>query len=766
MEQSTLTILALYALFGIALATLWLRHQSVLKQRGQMQIRLGDLQGNLASTSNRLDLLSRGVDTILGETPEVHELLSVHKSLESAELLLFEQDVTISSSESCAIATHAAKSILSNYQSDSETKGRENILPGIIPLVLRLDAILTEAEMKSEDLELNGDEQRCLGELFHEAGKSVRAADFYRRAHTLSPEGSSVLYSLASIQRDEGDFDTLDRTLERLLAIDPDDIEVLKEQVILLSGSDDLRFNRNTRRLEALGVDFTISENQTNLNNIAGRASDVQSAINPHLKEPSTSEGWVAKSAKLLLLGEIVVALESVEKALYLDPVNPEAWLLKAKLLAAGDDRTKEALQSIRRASALGEYTVLLESEILENDGKLDSARAVLEEWLETNPSDAEARGRLSLVLFRAGAIDWASRVLQEAPPEAWDNASLHVMEGRLHLLAADEHRDRTGNHDHIILLDATISFDLAIEKDRESGLAWLGRSRALRYQGSPKEAEIALVRARRLIPNHPSISLEEAHLCLDTGKLDQANALVSEASTNLQNHPSIPFIRGMIAAKQGRFIESQTFFSKVLTIQKNHIRARLNRCSAALLANDLVTALDDANYLVEHAPELNLARQRRSEILMNLGDWEAAEIELRTLLSREPEHTMGLVHLGTCMIAMNKAEQAEKPLNDAIRYDPNHSDAWYQRGLLYLDFGRVDEAKSDFEAAAKYDSKHIDARLRIAAILHEGEDPNAAIIAWRKVLDIDPEHKLARRRLQESSERQEILKVRRYPKD
>jgi len=766
MEQSTLTILALYALFGIALATLWLRHQSVLKQREQMQIRLGDLQGNLASTSNRLDLLSRGVDTILGETPEVHELLSVHKSLESAELLLFEQDVTISSSESCAIATHAAKSILSNYQSDSETKGRENILPGIIPLVLRLDAILTEAEMKSEDLELNGDEQRCLGELFHEAGKSVRAADFYRRAHTLSPEGSSVLYSLASIQRDEGDFDTLDRTLERLLAIDPDDIEVLKEQVILLSGSDDVRFNRNNRRLEALGVDFTISENQTNLNNIAGRASDVQSAINPHLKEPSTSEGWVAKSAKLLLLGEIVAALESVEKALYLDSVNPEAWLLKAKLLAAGDDRTKEALQSIRRASALGEYTVLLESEILENDGKLDSARAVLEEWLETNPSDAEARGRLSLVLFRAGAIDWASRVLQEAPPEAWDNASLHVMEGRLHLLAADEHRDRTGNHDHIILLDATISFDLAIEKDRESGLAWLGRSRALRYQGSPKEAEIALVRARRLIPNHPSISLEEAHLCLETGKLDQANALVSEASTNLQNHPSIPFIRGMIAAKQGRFIESQTFFSKVLKIQKNHIRARLNRCSAALLANDLVTALDDANYLVEHAPELNLARQRRSEILMNLGDWEAAEIELRTLLSREPEHTMGLVHLGTCMIAMNKAEQAEKPLNDAIRYDPNHSDAWYQRGLLYLDFGRIDEAKSDFEAAAKYDSKHIDARLRIAAILHEGEDPNAAIIAWRKVLDIDPEHRLARRRLQESSERQEILKVRRYPKD
>ena len=464
-------------------------------------------------------------------------------------------------------------------------------------------------------------------------------------------------------------------------------------------------------------------------------------------------------------LGEITSALESVERALYMDNANSKAWLLKAKLLAAGENQSKEALQAVRRAFGLGEYTVLIESEILENEGKLDSARAVLEEWLETNPEDAEVRGRLSLVLFRAGAIDWSKKVLEEAPQESWESASLHVMQGRLHLLAADEHRDKTGEHDHILLLDATISFDLAIEKDRESGLAWLGRSRALRYQGSIKEAEVALIRARRLIPEHPSISLEEAHLCLEMDKLDQANALVSEASTNIRNHSSIPFIRGMIAAKQGRFIEAQSFFSKVLATEPEHIRARLNRCSASLLADDLVTALDDANYLIELVPELNLARQRRAEILMNLGDWKEAESELRILISQDPEHIMALVHLGACMIAMDKSEQAEKPLNDAIRFDSTHSEAWYQRGLLYLDFGRIEEAKSDFEAAAKYDKKHIDARLRIAAILHDNEDVNASIIAWRRVLDIDPEHRLARRRLQESVSRQENQAQRISPK-
>ena len=618
--------------------------------------------------------------------------------------------------------------------------------------------------MKSEDLELNGDEQRGLGELFHESGRFDRASDFYRRANLLSPESSSILQSLASIQRDEADFDALDRTLERLIAINPDNIDVLKEQLILLSGSGDERLNRNTRRLDALGVDFENSE-ESEIQNIINRANMAQDQINPHLKEPSTSEGWVSKSSKLMQLGEITSALESVERALYMDNTNSKAWLLKAKLLAAGENQSKEALQAVRRAFGLGEYTVLIESEILENEGKLDSARAVLEEWLETNPEDAEVRGRLSLVLFRAGAIDWSKKVLEEAPQESWESASLHVMQGRLHLLAADEHRDKTGEHDHILLLDATISFDLAIEKDRESGLAWLGRSRALRYQGSIKEAEVALIRARRLIPEHPSISLEEAHLCLEMDKLDQANALVSEASTNIRNHSSIPFIRGMIAAKQGRFIEAQSFFSKVLATEPEHIRARLNRCSASLLADDLVTALDDANYLIELVPELNLARQRRAEILMNLGDWKEAESELRILISQDPEHIMALVHLGACMIAMDKSEQAEKPLNDAIRFDSTHSEAWYQRGLLYLDFGRIEEAKSDFEAAAKYDKKHIDARLRIAAILHDNEDVNASIIAWRRVLDIDPEHRLARRRLQESVSRQENHAQRISPK-
>ena len=760
-----MAILSLYGVLSVALFALWLKHKSVLRQRERMMDKLGSVRGNLSETTQRLDLLSRGVDTILSDAPEVHDLLEVHRSLESAESLLFNQGIPVSNSESCAIASHAAKAVLKHYPPRS-LADESPALPGLIPLSKRLAAMLTEAEMKSEDIELSAGEHRRLGELFHSADRADWAADSFHRANDLDPEDESALRSLSEILREKGELESLDRCLERLLAIVPDDSAILREQILLLEGADPSRVGRNRKRLEALGFDYRTSEVESELSEIAQRARDSNQGAETGNLQVDTASNLVERAAKQLLLGEVRSALESVEQALQQEPKNGSAWLLKARLLAAAGDKTKDALKCIKRANALGEYTVIRESEILENDGRTDAAIQALEGHLEKQPSDSDARGRLSLLWLRKGSVTSSRVVLEEAPDQSWDSAPLHIMRGRLHLVESDEHRDNIGAHEQMTLIDALVSFDKAIEIDRESGLAWLGRARALRYQGTYDEAEVALVRARRLIPDHPSIPLEEAQLSLDLGNLEQANALALEATTILKNDPTVPFIRGIIAARLGRLEEASNFFSSTLGIDPDHVRARLNRCSAALLRDDLPLALDDANFLVTAHPDHELARLRRSEVLMNHSDWTEAELELRTLLKKNPQHAMALVHLGTCLIAMSKSEQAERPLNKAIQIDPKLSEAWYQRGLLYLDFGKADEALSDFEGAAKADSRHIDASLRIAAILHEGGDSEKAIGAWRRVLDIDPQHDLARRRLAECRENSAIQGKTVHPKD
>jgi tetratricopeptide (TPR) repeat protein len=750
MESSTMTLATVYGILLIGFTTLWLKHKNMIRKSRKFHTRLGTLQGNLNEKATTLDLLSRGVDTILSDSPKVHDLLNVHRSLENAENLLLNQGFAISSSESCAIATHATRSILIHYPG-IECGEYSEITPGLLPLTKRLDNILNQSEMMAEDIELNGNEHRRIGELFHAIGKIDRAADCYKMAHELEPEDPASLISLADIQRQKGDLESLDITLERLLTINPDDMQVLQEQILLVMDSDPERVFRNKKRLEGLGVETEFnSQNKAELSEIVERANKIGRKINPSFGKTKNAEELVKKAGKLLLLHQINTALECVEMALKLDPNNGKAWLLNSKILSSNPYKIKEALRSVKKAKALGEFGTIIESEILENSGKYDAAVSVLEGYLLNTEENPEVRGRLSLLLLRNDCLDWSKKVLDDAPKESWEHPDLHVMRGRLYLSDVDKNRDNTGNYDQIILLDALSSFDSAIEYNRESGLAWLGRSRTLRYQGSYNEAEIALVRARRLIPEHPSIPLEEAQLSLDLGKLDQANVMISEASTQLQNNSTIPFIKGLIAAKKGNLAEAQDLFTRTLEMDSNHVRARLNRCSAALLQEQLSLALDDANILVENRPNLNLARLRRSEILMNLGDWIEADRELRRLLKTSPEYPMALVHMGTCMNALGRAEQAEKPLNKAINIDPTLSDAWYQRGLLYLDFGRLKEAFSDFQSAAKCNPRHLDAKLRIAAILHEGDEPEKSVLAWREVLNIDPENRLARRRLEE----------------
>lgn len=762
MQQTTMAILTLYGALSITLLALWIRHKSVLRQRKRLALKLGSMKGNLADTSERLDLLSRGVDTILSDAPEVHNLLGVHKSLEAAESLLFNQGIPVSNSESCAIVSHAVKALLSHYP-EGGPEDESSIVQGLKPLSKRLSAILTEAEMKAEDIEISAAEHRRVGELFHSVERFDWAADCFQRANDLDPEDESALRSLSEIQRGSGDLDSLDRTLERLLAIVPDDIDALNEQSILLDNTDDERVSRNRKRLDALGAAIKTSEQEGELSLIAKRARDSESGGST---QSNTASGLIEKATKQLRLGDFRAALESVDEAIERDHGYGQAWSLKARLVAADGGSTKDALKCIKRANALGEYTVILESEILDNDGRADAAIEVLEEHLSRTPGDAEARGKVSQLWLASGSAESALKTLDEAPEDSWNTATLHVMRGRLSLVESDVHRDETGKIDPIPVIDALSSFDKAVEIDRESGLAWLGRARALRYQRAFDEAEVALVRARRLIPDHPSISLEEAQLSLETGDLEHANALTLEATTTLKDNPTVPFIRGIIAARHGRLEEATKLFSQTLHLDPKHTRARLNRSSAALLQDDLALALDDANRLVNDRPNHELARLRKSEVLMNQGDWGNAEAELRELLRLNANHSMGLVHLGTCMIAMEKSEQAERPLNKAIETNPGLSEAWYQRGLLYLDFGRSEEAMSDFEGAVRADPQHLDARLRIAAILHEGKNTEKAAVAWRKVLDVDPQNRLARRRLEECRARITTRREASLPKD
>ena len=184
------------------------------------------------------------------------------------------------------------------------------------------------------------------------------------------------------------------------------------------------------------------------------------------------------------------------------------------------------------------------------------------------------------------------------------------------------------------------------------------------------------------------------------------------------------------------------------------HIRARLNRISCHLALNQAVDAKTDAETLLSLAPDLTVAVFARADAQSRLGEWEEAKDGFKIVLGEAPHHYQALTKLAACYIALDRHERAEAPLNEALRIAPEYGDAWHQRGLLYLEWERMENALSDFEAAIRADGNHLEARLRAAAIHHAHGKTDLASAAWRGILAIEPDHPLARKRLNECEQK------------
>ena len=445
-----------------------------------------------------------------------------------------------------------------------------------------------------------------------------------------------------------------------------------------------------------------------------------------------------------------MLAIDAVESGLNLPGgrQHGESWALLAQLLCCDSKRLADALKASVHACALnagGTNLILLKSELLERSDRIDDSFEWLESVLEKDPTNSIVRTELSQMHTFHGRRSEAWSVLEEAPN--WGEASLHIQKGRLLLADYDANRD-AGHSDTEILSAAETSFRDALEVNRESGLAWLCLGRCQRLGADISEAKISLNRARRLMDD-PLIAAEESLIAIDEGRIDDAARLIDEADIKESKSLVIPYVKGLISAKRGHLSEALDRFNDVLLSNPHHVRARLNRITLHLLADDVQTALGD--WLLMTYPTLLLAKLRRGEALIQHGIFDEAEKEIRAVLDEQPDNEVALTRLGACLLAQGRAEEAFIPLNNALNLNSGYPEGYYQRVMLYLEMGEIDSALSDFKMTAKLAPKHIDALLRVSAIHHEKEEFEKAEVAWRKVLDVDPDNKLARARLDEA---------------
>lgn len=732
-------------------------------------VKLLDLQTLLReSQSTHFHHLNRATEGVISEVQAVQStmnaLRSIHPDIDAsltAHNFLLHHEQNVSSMVDTAEVCHVLR-LLTQHQTTSSVE-TPSLSVSHESMLRRLLAVLDHHGLDMMALHLDADTAHRLGL----AALHIQNYEWAERAlgvaYQLSPGHASVLEGLEYIAQLRGDDALYRHWLEARMKITPDNPDLLRAHAHLLASMGDGEAELAVRRLEALGVDTAADRSLlSGLRARAGARSEAIEAIMQALDEdPSRSEDWLHYAQLLEAEEEFALALEANERCLTLNRQTGEAWALKARILSMKKGHERDALKASTHAVALGAGgvdAIFLKAELLEIEGSRVAAEETLIKAIEAEPMNGELRARIAGRYLLNHHIEDAEAMLN-ATPQGIDHALLHAVEGRLHLAHADRQRDGTGQTDETLLSAAKEAFNGALELNRELGVAWLGLARTQRLLLQLETAEESLARARRLMGEaNPSVATESALLALDGNDIVTASSFVDAADVHGQT-PTTAYVRGNIAAKQGRLKQALQHYSEGLALDPAHIRARLNRCAALLATNEPKKALDDAESLLVMAPLLAIARIRKGEAHMHLEEWDLACQEFKHVLENAPHHTHALTQMAACYMSMDRAERAEGPLNEALRQSPDHAPAWHQRGLLYLEFNMIDNALSDFEAAVRCDGNHLAARLQIAAHHHGLGQLEAAEASWRAVLAVEPDHQLAKTRLDEC-EKKLMLKV------
>ena len=83
--------------------------------------------------------------------------------------------------------------------------------------------------------------------------------------------------------------------------------------------------------------------------------------------------------------------------------------------------------------------------------------------------------------------------------------------------------------------------------------------------------------------------------------------------------------------------------------------------------------------------------------------------------------------------------QSARDMFDRAIAIKPEYAEAWNRRALLFFNDGKYDEAVADLESTLTYEPRHFGAWIGLGMIFESIDRPEAALMAYRKALEIHP---------------------------
>ena len=414
--------------------------------------------------------------------------------------------------------------------------------------------------------------------------------------------------------------------------------------------------------------------------------------------------------------------LEQIELGLKQQPSNPR--LLAARGLALERlNRDQDALQSFEKSLAISpKFLIALEgaAEITyrTHDPKTTD---YLSRILQQDPQNAAAHGMAGALAFEEHDCPAANRHFAAAEPALNDNPLALAQWGEC-LLAEDEAHLATKQLGQSLRLrpqDKTVSYNLALalhldhhdEEALEITKTLAADSDVLNlvgsiYAGQDKVADAiaAFRKATELDPKNEQNYIDLASLCLDHQSFDIAADIVNVGIANIPDSAALYTLRGAIAAQTSNIEQSAADFERANRLKPD---ASYGDVGLSLLLGQQ-SQLDEAIAVIrsrlERAPNDAKLNFLLADLLMRKsGDaQESGQDEARRLLMKavrlQPDFAKAHAALGKLLLKSGQVDAAIVELKVALEKEPNDRVALNQYVLALTRLHRTEEARAAAE--------------------------------------------------------------------
>ncbi|MBR8840278.1 MAG: tetratricopeptide repeat protein [Stigonema ocellatum SAG 48.90 = DSM 106950] len=415
-------------------------------------------------------------------------------------------------------------------------------------------------------------------------------------------------------------------------------------------------------------------------------------------KKPDYAAAWKQQSVHYRKLNQFEPALVAIDKAIKLQPNNPNLYNEKCFVL---DDlkRYAEAEAPMGEAIKLSPRAVFYihRGIIYSVQKKWDLALADSNQAIALNP-------KFALAYFLRGILYQQQK--------KWD------------LALADSNQ--------------------AIALSPKSALAYSIRGLLYREQ---KKWDLALADYNQVIALNPKDAdayNNRGILYKEQKKWDLALADYNQAiALNPKDVDAYKF-RGDIYYEQKKWDLALADYNKAIALNPNYVDAYNNRGNLYKEQKKWDLALADYNKAIALNPNYALTYNNRGFLYYGQQKWDLALVDYNKAIALNPNYALTYNNRGFLYYGQQKWDLALADYNKAIALNPNLALAYNNRRNLYKEQKKWDLALADYNQAIALNPKDVDAYKFRGDIYYEQKKWDLALADYNKAIALNPNYALA----------------------